>query len=90
MPPVLLGLARNPWTAIGLPLGLGWCSGLITRNAVTSWYRLLEKPPGNPPNWAFPVVWTSLYLGMGISSHLFARAYDRVCPCTFARGLLTG
>ncbi|PWJ21688.1 tryptophan-rich sensory protein TspO [Jannaschia seohaensis] len=28
------------------------------------WYDRLEKPPWTPPNWVFPVVWTSLYLAL--------------------------
>ncbi|SFO94694.1 tryptophan-rich sensory protein TspO [Tranquillimonas alkanivorans] len=27
-----------------------------------AWYQRLDKPPWTPPNWAFPVVWTTLYL----------------------------
>ena len=26
------------------------------------WYETLRKPPWTPPNWAFPVAWTSIYL----------------------------
>lgn len=26
------------------------------------WYKRLEKPAWTPPNWAFPVMWTSIYL----------------------------
>ena len=29
------------------------------------WYEALEKPRWTPPNWAFPVVWTILYLMIG-------------------------
>ncbi|WP_135506146.1 tryptophan-rich sensory protein TspO [Roseovarius aestuariivivens] len=28
------------------------------------WYESLDKPPWTPPNWLFPVAWTSLYLLM--------------------------
>ena len=27
-----------------------------------AWYRQLEKPTWTPPDWVFPVVWTSIYL----------------------------
>lgn len=42
------------------------------------------QPPGEPPKWAFPVVWTSLYAMMGYASHLAVRALDR-SPSPVAR-----
>src|SRR4051794_6705852 len=30
-------------------------------NTGTAWYRTLDKPPWQPPSWAFGVVWTPLY-----------------------------
>jgi len=29
---------------------------------VGPWYRALNKPRWNPPDWAFPVVWTCIYI----------------------------
>ena len=33
-------------------------------------FETIVKPPLSPPNWLFPVVWTILYILMGISSYL--------------------
>jgi len=38
------------------------------------WYRALEKPSWNPPDWVFPPAWTILYLFIGISAWLVWRA----------------
>lgn len=33
-----------------------------------AWYEGMNKPAWVPPNWAFPVVWTSLYLLMSYAA----------------------
>jgi len=48
-----------------LPHVGGIFGGLITRKEVKTWYTTLNKPSWRPPNAAFPVVWTTLYTGMG-------------------------
>lgn len=35
-----------------------------------AWYDGLRKPSWTPPNWAFPVVWTILYLFIGYAGWL--------------------
>jgi tryptophan-rich sensory protein len=40
---------------------------LITAKPVRGWYTTLVKPAFNPPNWAFPVAWSTLFLLMGIA-----------------------
>lgn len=37
-----------------------------------SWYEALQKPVWIPPNWAFPVAWSILYLLMAASGALTA------------------
>lgn len=32
------------------------------------WYQSLRKPPGLPPPWVFPVVWTLLYILMALAA----------------------
>ncbi|XP_012728160.2 translocator protein [Fundulus heteroclitus] len=53
-----------------LPHVGGILGGLIRRKEVYTWYASLKKPSWCPPNAAFPVVWTSLYTGMGYGSYL--------------------
>ncbi len=33
-------------------------------------FEQINKPPLSPPGWLFPVVWTVLYIFMGIASYL--------------------
>lgn len=34
------------------------------------WYESLRRPDWTPPNWAFPVVWSVLYIAIGVSGWL--------------------
>ena len=54
---------------IPIPLLLGSLIGNIGRP--DKWYNnKLKKPELNPPNYIFPIVWTILYLMIGISYYL--------------------
>ena len=59
--------------SIALPLLVGAVAGLLTRNAMQDFIALI-KPPLSPPGWLFPVVWTILYILMGISAYLIKTA----------------
>ncbi|MCY6380619.1 TspO/MBR family protein [Hoeflea prorocentri] len=38
------------------------------------WYASLKKPQWTPPNWAFPVAWSALYLFMAVAGWLIWRS----------------
>ncbi|KDN53154.1 TspO/MBR-related protein [Tilletiaria anomala UBC 951] len=84
LPEILIHIPRNPAIAIGVPVGLGFATGFLTRNSKygpqSIWYKSLQKPSGNPPNWSFGVVWPTLYVCMGWSSHLMVKALERTPP----------
>ncbi|SCA58562.1 Tryptophan-rich protein TspO [Chlamydiales bacterium SCGC AB-751-O23] len=46
---------------------IGLIASFFTQKSVGVWYPSLEKPFWNPPNIAFPIVWTILYTMIGIS-----------------------
>lgn len=54
--------------SLGISLGTGALSGAIVSNAAQQ-YKTLQLPPGAPPAWLFPVVWTILFFLMGISAY---------------------
>ena len=55
--------------SLTLPLFAGLISSLIIKDDV-SMFQTLQLPPLAPPSWIFPIVWTALYLLMGISCYL--------------------
>ena len=51
--------------SILIPVLVGALVGLITSNVID--YETLKQPFLAPPAWVFPVVWTILYILMGVS-----------------------
>ncbi|WWD05334.1 hypothetical protein V865_003407 [Kwoniella europaea PYCC6329] len=77
LPEILFDVARNPFLAVGLPIGLGMASGFATgQSSRSNWFKNMTPPPGNPPKEVFGPVWTILYGLMGYASHLTVRAFD--------------
>lgn len=54
---------------------VGYISGVVTQESVTTWYTTINKPSFNPPNWIFAPVWTTLFVMMGIAAGL---VWDRI------------
>lgn len=61
---------KKLFTCIAIPLFVGILAAFLTRDSMKN-FSLLIKPSWTPPGWLFPVVWTVLYLLMGLSSYLF-------------------
>lgn len=64
---------RLLFTCIAIPVIVGMIAALLTRDSMKVFESLLQ-PPLSPPGWLFPVVWTVLYILMGISSYLVLTA----------------
>ena len=56
--------------SILLCLSIGFTGSYFTSDSISSWYDTLNKPTFTPPNWTFGVVWTILYILMGVSAFL--------------------
>lgn len=54
---------------IAITLAVGGISALVTGGGFRD-YSGVVKPAFSPPSWIFPVVWTLLYIVMGISACL--------------------
>lgn len=60
---------KNLITCLAIPLAVGGLSALLTQNSMAA-FNTINKPALTPPGWLFPVVWTILYILMGIASYL--------------------
>jgi translocator protein len=52
---------------LALCLGVALANGSVTYPEIPTWYASLTKPSWTPPNWVFPLVWSALYVMMGVS-----------------------
>ena len=74
------------WLAGGWPtrdrarrrLAVGAISAAVTMNgSIRRWYRTLDVPSWNPPDWVFGPVWTTLYVMMGVALVQVVRSEPR-------------
>lgn len=57
---------RKFLSSLALTLGAGFFAAFLT-NGTYEVYETLNKPPLSPPGWVFAVVWSILYIMMGIA-----------------------
>ncbi|HIT72277.1 MAG TPA: tryptophan-rich sensory protein [Candidatus Fimicola cottocaccae] len=55
--------------SILIALAVGGLSGFISMGSMDT-YENLQRPALSPPSWVFPVVWTILFILMGIASYI--------------------
>lgn len=58
--------------AILLPMVIGIAAASLSHEGMQL-YKTMAKPPLAPPSIVFPIVWTALYLMMGIASYLILK-----------------
>ncbi len=62
---------KNNWKSyvllIAVSVGTGLLSGLLSMDGMELYAEVIQKPPLSPPAVLFPIVWTALYVLMGIS-----------------------
>ena len=63
-------------TVVFTCLVIGYLSGMVTRDSITTWYPTLVKPVFNPPNWIFAPVWSLLYIMMGVAGGMIWNRID--------------
>ena len=59
--------------SIAIPLLVGVVAGLLSRSGMEV-FEMVNKPPLSPPAFLFPIVWTILYILMGISAYLIIKS----------------
>lgn len=63
--------------SLAIPLAVGGLSAWLTRNSMEL-YKSLNQPPLAPPGWVFPIVWTILFILMGISSYMIYTSHSHL------------
>lgn len=62
---------------------LAACGAAAATGALFSpgdWYKAIRKPGWTPPDWLFPVAWTTLYLCMSLAAMRIAQSGDVRAP----------
>lgn len=72
-----LQLSFLRWAVVTVPavvlLGFG-AARLAPSGSENLWYAAIVKPAVTPPDWAFPVAWTAIYILLGLSLAMIIHA----------------
>ncbi len=61
---------------VAIPVLVGALAGFLTKNDVTEFMETANQPFFTPPGWLFPVVWTILYVLMGVAAYFIDISKD--------------
>ncbi|MGL6106589.1 TspO/MBR family protein [Romboutsia sp.] len=68
---------KNFLISVFIPLAIGYTSSFLSRllagESTTTYYSQLIKPGFAPPSFVFPLVWTILFILMGISVYIIMK-----------------
>ena len=62
---------------IAIPVSVGIISSIIIGGGFDT-YSQINQPPWSPPPLVFPIIWSILYIIMGISSYLIVQQADEI------------
>ena len=77
--------------AIIIPLLVGFISFLLTKDGISNYSNNLIKPSFAPPSYLFGIVWTILYILMGISSYIIYNdisSHKNICLLIYGLNLV--
>ena len=77
--------------AIIIPLLVGFISFLLTKEGISNYSNNLIKPSFAPPSYLFGIVWTILYILMGISSYIIYNdisSHKNICLLIYSLNLV--
>lgn len=77
--------------AIIIPLLVGFISFLLTKDGISNYSNNLIKPSFAPPSYLFGIVWTILYILMGISSYIIYNdisSHKNICLIIYGLNLV--
>ena len=60
-----------------IALAVGGLSAYLTKDSMAH-FEAVSKPPLSPPGYLFPIVWTILFVLMGISAAMIAKSSGKV------------
>ena len=73
-------MSKEEIISLLIPLVGGFLSGILSMSGIKEFDSLI-KPVLSPPGFVFPIVWTILYVLMGISSYLIYSENDLNSSC---------